>query len=789
MKISSSDKLNKDNTKLISFSQFKTYYTSQPYFIWSEKDSEGNSIIPNVDINGFKLFLDSMIESSSTNEALHQFDFLKELNDEDEESYYDNKYLSDMTKSFFTSEWNYKMENQNMFTNAYKQACDYLIKYHGNNLTTSYMQRIFPVTQLHLADEFLNDFLVDNNKTLLIDPTFCYLAKKSDANFVVKATCFAYCKEHCTLYFQKMKSSTNIDDYLKAYFTYNVALKSRIKINNIKFVIFDFENDKKGRITFRTVDGSYSSASASSVKREGISLTKEANKLIVRDLINSGLAHSQSNYEGLKASVYNSFKLGYVFDNPKSKDVTKFSTKIVNNIRNNELFIPDLTVNLKEAKYEEFDQSISKIIDASKITKPAYSIKQNGELIFDLSTDSTAWGKNKELNTIKNLYLGPNYVYSSGNGGTGNSLKILDQNHIDKHKFIVDKLYSFPNYFTNKALELISELMVKNLKIVWYDYEGVSSLIPIFDGLKSWRQVPHQVSVIITQNGQVVSEEDVIKDPKNLELIDLVDVIIRVHSSADKYVVFNKNYENTRNLEIRDMVKQRYDNFDQNNTDDVEFVNQMRTRGFDSWLDFEILVKHIYDNTFDLLECFTTKTDITDQVFYVSRYIKYNEYHKPSFKLNLKEFEGNLDDYKKICDEYRRNTFADKELKTIRIMELLGYTSIKKLEKLITKSGYQYRWKIKEYAGLEIKNGSMALELAVNRNANCTKDNEWAAKVEKLKEYCHNDVVAMIVVYEFILGFIADVFPEIYGFEFELNKNEKLAVDFDSKKLIKVAIK
>lgn len=775
MKILTLAKLDKTTAQPITLSHFRTFLNSQPYFIWAKRNVDGDiEYIPNLDTNGFKLYDLDQNNNSINNPTSHDLSIFSDFDDDDDtlEDELFNRYHSKELKLFLNSEWNYKSENTGMFSKAQKQAVDFIVANHNLTFDEIYFNsRIYPVEKLHQIGENFNEFMQNDTKKMIIDPAFVYFHKSANGiNYLPKSSCFAYCKEHKSLYFFKTKDKTSLSDYQNAFFTYKIATKMNVDVKEIKFIVFDWDLNsyKKEVIPFNVIHGCNSSNSNSGVKRDGENMFKSDDELKMRGMINSGQAMEIAlTSQNTIPTVFASITEGKVWKNANISDLKKYYNE------NKKIVIKKTSV-----EFDDFDEIIEKIIEARDIAQPTYSIKQGDEYVFDCTVDSISpWGKNPEIQKIKNLYLGTQYLYSTGNNGTGKSLRTsLTQQYIDEHKQIVDKLYSFPNYFTKDAIDLLKLLMIKDERIVWYDYEGVSSLVPLFDNLKSWNQIPHQVSIIVTQNGHQIHSEDILKDPKNINLIDLVDVILAVYQNkAHKYVVFNKNYENTRNWEIRDLVKKYYDN------GNIEFISKMQQRGIDSWLEFNSIVKHINTNTIDLVDFFAKNAEC--EMFFTSNYIKHNQYHKPIFELDFINFSGSQQQYLDLCSSYKNTFFADKSLKPIRIMELLGFTSIKKLEKLITKSGYKYKNEIKEYATLEIKNGSMALELAISRANNTTKDLEWAAKSDKLKEYCHNDVVAMIVVYEFVLGLVANVFPNIYDLEYKIHPNQEIELDFENKKL------
>ncbi|WP_158419986.1 UU173 family protein [Mycoplasmopsis californica] len=784
MQISSLKKLNKNNVHLITFKHFQIASTSQPYFIWAPRNINGELInLAPTDINGFELYKKENTQIDTNNAELNPDSEFSAILDTDEDNVGDendihNEYFNKQFQQFLNSNWDYASENQSLFAQAYKQCVDFLIKKLNLSLENIYFNsRIRPLEQLHLAVEDFQNFINNKTQSLIIDPIFTYLiSPENESDYVVKATAFAYDKNSKILYINKFKDSTSLSDYLQTNFIYNTATKMGVEIKDIQFVLVDPDESKhkKGHVPFIISRSAFSANTKSSVSRnKDYRKLKDPNEVRIVGMKNSGVAIQYGICDGVQTTIMNAMIERKVWGNPRSKTIADLVKKLDTGDPK-----PSIEISTK-FEFEPYEQIIEKIINASKVQIPTYS-KFNPDLKqyqLDMDLDNSSWGKNPDLKRIAFLHMGEQYAFSTGNSGTANSLKKLDINFINKQRSIVENLYSFPNFFTDKALELISPLMSKDTKIVWYDYEGLSSIVPIFDGLKSYNQIAHQVSIIVTQNGSIVYEEDILHDPKTVSLIDLVKVILAVYQQkADYYVVFNKGYENTRNLEVRDQVLKHYQQ------NDTEFIAEMRALGIESLLDFESIVLYINENTIDLMDFFTKDSDTTNQAFYSVDYVKHSEYHNPSFNLSIHDFKGNKANYQEECDKFRRQIFK-KNIKAVKIIELLGYTSIKKLEKLITKNNYKYDYEIKEYAGLEVKNGSMALEIAINRFAGYIGEHEWAHKSLKLKEYCHNDVVAMIVVYEFLLGFIASVFPDIYDFKNKLAKGQILKVDFDTKKL------
>lgn len=90
----------------------------------------------------------------------------------------------------------------------------------------------------------------------------------------------------------------------------------------------------------------------------------------------------------------------------------------------------------------------------------------------------------------------------------------------------------------------------------------------------------------------------------------------------------------------------------------------------------------------------------------------------------------------------------------ILIPQLRGKHSIKIIEKYITNESISLPYKIKEYKNLDIKSGIKAMESANNRALGIIGDSKWNIIQELLKEYCENDVRAMILVFYLVKNYI-----------------------------------
>ncbi|MBR2848995.1 MAG: DUF2779 domain-containing protein [Mycoplasmataceae bacterium] len=115
-----------------------------------------------------------------------------------------------------------------------------------------------------------------------------------------------------------------------------------------------------------------------------------------------------------------------------------------------------------------------------------------------------------------------------------------------------------------------------------------------------------------------------------------------------------------------------------------------------------------------------------------------------SNKVNL--IEQNTVD---LLDLFSISQSKDK-IPPIFIPDLLGFSSIKKIENYINNNNIKLKVMIKPYKNLNIQNGLMAMNKGIQRYLNSIGDLEWEKESKNLAEYCENDVYAMIMVYFFV---------------------------------------
>ncbi|WP_027120608.1 UU173 family protein [Mycoplasmopsis lipofaciens] len=770
---------------MINNNVYKKMHYCQPYYVFSRGEKE----IPYIDINGFKLYDEKNHESDSKNEKWKfMINEILSDNEEQEDNLENYKmFFEEQLKKAEYISWNYEKENQNMFLIAQKQLQEYAIK----NIIQNNSYEILNVAKK--VDEAIYETInsINSNNRFIFYPTFAEkIDTQNNIDFYFKSTPFLYDKINKTLYLSKFVSKTNILDYLDAKFHYECATrflnknfinaKKDKKIKNIKIILINKTWMKTKKIEWIETTAARSSKSQASKNLNNLHLTENEKENIKEQLnkLNNGLAYNNKNlYQrdlNFMYSIENNCVLGgLILKIDKNNNSTEIKLK------------KDLPLN-ESCSFINFDLAIKNAINYYFIKKPNFSIEKDYGFEFYLDKDNTNFGKNSLINEILLKYLGYEFVYSPGLVSKKN---VIDEEYVQIFKEEVSKLKSIPNFFTNNTIFMLSEYNKRDERIIWYDYEGLTSLIPLFDGNEPYLQVTNQVSLLETINGEITNKIDIVKDPKNIKLIDIVDNIITVYSNkADKYIVYNKSYENSKNKDIVNYVKKYYQ---KNN---IDFILEMKKRNINSVNEFAKIVEHINKNTLDLLDFL--KRNVVNEEFQKDKYNEtpykgiacFQSNLVPVFNFRENEisneleiaFQKDKDELKKISTKY---FYENNKTKNIFIYELLGKSSIKKIENLITTHNIKLKNNIIPYKELNVKNGGMALQVAMNRFLGYTGDNEWKEKEKHLKKYCANDVKAMLMTYDFIMKFVADKFPEIYNYEHKLEQNQYLAYNFDTKKI------
>lgn len=761
----------KNKEKIIKYQQYLNLFTEQKFYIWNE--FEESQLLPSKN----QEFLNLDKEDDDEEKLIHlwwdenQKKYLKTLNDND--------------------------KSTKMWVNINKQLLEYL-----KSITKYDNKDIFinkNIDSLETKIITTKDAMNNKNVSLIINPCFAYKTKN---DFLVMTTFFAYDKKRNIAYFNGFTSKTKVLDYINTDYIFNVFKRSQnINLTSIKKIIFDNNVDTKANVaSFCLTEASLTKKSPSASENQILDINN--NFWPYKDIENKGwnfcspLFKKNLNDKSIDKLTYlDVIQEREIFKGTSIKKDSNDTIFIMN--KDNSIFNKELSLN----DYDENIEYIEKLFDE--------------EVLLDFENtyvDQLSNGSNKKKNYNSELYknpidtfvnkdkikqyflnkLGEDYYFSSK---YLNIVKSFSKEDFDNWKSLVDNERTIPDFFTIDVLYFLSLLHIKDKRIIWYDYEGIAIPTPILDGAKHYQQVTPQVSIIETVNGKEIYSKDIVKDPAKLELFDLVDNVVNVYANAaDYYVVYNQGYENSKNKQLLELVEKSYGKdlnftkkFDNANLTILKFreiVNHIKNKTIDLNILFKPFTKSDSSSTNEILKKWKLNFDIN----YLNNnvliefnpisigdkrsQIKYHFYNKNNLSLDLPKTI--------IKDNFKS---LDKGI-FLNIFELRGFSSIKKIEKLITKYHIKLKHKIKPYASLEVKNGLFALEKAINRHQGLIGDKEWEETSNNLKIYCHNDVMMMIEAYDLVQKIVADVFPEIEKYEWNLEQNQTYGIDFKNHKLI-----
>lgn len=739
--------------KIINFGQYYKFFVKQKYYIWHNLlDSD----LENKDANNFSLPLIKNYHSLN----------LAEFSDDESEEGEEETFWSDFVYQAENTPWDFKGANLIAYDKIESQYIDFLknnIWKVQNNYETAIFKKVADVKEATINTQ---EALKDSKIKYIINPVFSFKAlSKNKEEFTIKAQPFAYDKVNKIIYFKRMNSKTTNKDYLEANYLYQVAKKAKVEVKKIQNIIFDDYTQngfvfRKDKLNLRLIE-------ASSCGKN--KMDKKALRSDLGYTINDGSYFASKNEANVHGDYLFAALQEDIFTQPSARKMPKTSLEFMRKD--------------PRSKFGDFKEVISKIVEAYYLTKPTFSFDNQ----IMLPDSDMFYGKNKDLmNKVRVAVTPLELQYSPA---VKKCLKTFDQEYLNQFWEKVKEKRSFHNNFSSFVLEILSLLHQKDKRIIWYDYEGLSSVFPIIDYLNPYIQITHQVSIIETINGQITNKNNIVKDPKNITIYDLLDNIIAVYSNkADYYIVYNKGYENTRNNELIELAKLYY--ADSQHKKDMEHYLSINKFDMEK---LEQLITYVNEHTIDLLDCFKpiSKNKFDERYgmdanknYYVfkTNYVPQAKFHSENLNKEIlytsvskNSIPFNVENLATYYKDERFSTF---------IYELWGKTSIKKIEHIITENKFKLRHIIKPYKTLEIQNGSMALEESISRKLGIIGDKAWEAKIEYLKEYCENDVMAMIMTYDFIMEIVASVFPKIYENEYKLKENQYYDFDPNSLELV-----
>ncbi|WP_436358399.1 DUF2779 domain-containing protein [Mycoplasma sp. 480] len=346
-----------------------------------------------------------------------------------------------------------------------------------------------------------------------------------------------------------------------------------------------------------------------------------------------------------------------------------------------------LPINSKNDEYYDFE-TIEEIIENINEAK---SINDFDNLTTE---DNSLFGTNSDFNDILSLKEPAIFGYSGNILKKEKIISLIENKNIASIKTQLNDnfLYSQINsqdikIFKSAELEnIINILNDKNKRIVWYDFEGFSLPYPPMNGVLPYQQLVFQLSIKETLGNKIISN----------------------------------NFEN----------------------ENVVYDPQKLTIKT-----FEEIITKIYSNKADYFVVFNKGYELTR----IKEMLKLIEKEDLQMHQKLSNYFAHIvKNTIDLADFFSGYSETRKNLPFIFIPELKGFYSIKKIEKYITKHNIKLEHLIIPYVELEIQNGLSAMNKAIARYIGFIGDKEWQEIKKDLKKYCENDVMAMIMVKDFI---------------------------------------
>lgn len=759
----------------------------------------------------YKLIWDNNANSEELLEFINNIDDEEETNELHKDLSFDDEVISDA---------NIDIQNKNFdkYTNS---ALEFYLLKNGIH----YKNEIGYISSSLSQEEKINQTIEHINNPdikFIFKPVLGHIISKENYDYLISSSVFGYDKTTKKIVYIKYSKGTSQEFYLRGLYDYSIYKRAGLDVKDVSVICVDgmkykYNNIVKDKVNFVEVRGIWHAKDKPKLdnKNDIEKFNLKINGYIYEKASQFGSKFDLPLIFWLERNLIPNVSTFRILGDDQASYIVNFE-KIISDAINiiDEPFNTIIENIIENEKYiNNYQLLVDKLINhflyigVDELKNKIHSEKID-ELNFYEKITELKWLRPEEINSICLILMGEIHHQNGFNlYGKKNKFNIYSVKKID------DNFSKLPYFAATEALNIIKNIHIKDGVTVWYDYEGFSSIIPLINGVGPNMQVPNQVSVIKTVNGRRVWNTNIVIDTKKIKLINLVELIENIYDeNSNAYVVFNKTYENTRNKEILKLVIQaiqkveRYEYLCEiedsrrhkfyekyNLKDDIEFVEEFIKKGYvdknnnADYLKFNKLIDHIIDNTVDLADVFKYNSSINKSIQktdYFEFITKNKRIHKTEYmkKYSFKDIKEKI----KLLNKNSLNNTEECYAKLAFVFTnyLKNKYSIKKIENFITSNDLQLKTRIKPYKTLEIQNGTMAMNEAIKRHAGITGEFAWKDITENLKEYCENDVVAMIMVYELIMEIFRTITNNISDFEYKLEldsiKNDgKYTIDDD----------
>ena len=524
----------------------------------------------------------------------------------------------------------------------------------------------------------------------------------SSSNFNANFNFYAYDKKNNTLYLESFRDTLLIKDVLRAYYAYNI-LNLYFEENELPYIVQDIKYVCRKSVQNPQLKTFY-------FKMCDVALFAKAKPTgKIKELLPKA---DVDNMEYLK--LFPESKLINMVKNSAFYSVSINIKKVEGLSRDQILSNPsNFTLKLKEDKNAEnnftlpnFKQQLRKINDDKDFVFDISSYK-NKELEF-FEENNTNWGSNPDLPLLYEQLLGEQFAHLQGTKFPKlKTCKAFQDKGIEFERLKYFALQAPENNEIRIVKDIVSQMIgeLDNKNIVWYDYESINLPYSVVEFTRPYQQIVFQVSVFRTAQNKIIKEDDIVYDPQTISILEFVDIFNSLYwEDAHYYVVYNKNFENTRNEEMYKAIEAKW-------MSDNNFVKAVQEKYNLTLEQISFIKNTIKEKTFDLMDFFVARK---------SNNVTISSYNQEVI------------------------------IPLVYLPTLLFKYSIKKIENYVTSNKIKLDHLIVPYKDLDIKNGMYAQIEAIKRYLNQTRSELWNKVIIALKKYCHNDVMAMIMVFDLV---------------------------------------
>lgn len=275
------------------------------------------------------------------------------------------------------------------------------------------------------------------------------------------------------------------------------------------------------------------------------------------------------------------------------------------------------------------------------------------------------------------------------------------------------------------------------------------NLLPIINNFSPYSQIINQISIINTINNKIIknTQKNIIYNPKNISIFNLISILKNLYDKQNnKYIIYNKNFKNTRNIKIttwtqnhnsnKSFIKKLNKKLSIKPNNIITFTNYINNKTIDLYKLFSKPNKKIkfnnnkiYQNIHITINKSKLNSNIKKKHNSITTFNQKNYIIKPKINKQLINFTINninnqtLNKLKNLT-KIQTSTISSILNLNIFLKNLKNINSIKKIKHLITSKKIQLKHMITPYPNLKkIHNNSKTIKITIKKYTNLINNN------------------------------------------------------------------